>query len=72
MISLPLGLAITSAGARRVDDMTAPQPKPLLLCPGCEAEMRLLGIEPFSASHELYTFECIKCTRLEARSVLLN
>ena len=52
--------------------MTAPQPKPLLLCPGCEAEMRLLGIEPFSASHELYTFECIKCTRLEARSVLLN
>jgi len=48
------------------------EPKPLLMCSSCQAEMRLFGIEPYGATHELYTFECIKCARLEARSVRLK
>jgi hypothetical protein len=45
---------------------------PLLVCPICIAEMRLIGIEPHGTTHELYTFECPKCARLEARTALLR
>jgi hypothetical protein len=52
----------------------APVP-PLLMCPDCNVEMRLLGIEPDEDDRDLrdiYTFECTKCTRLEVRSVRLK
>ena len=48
--------------------------KPLLLCIKCKLEMRLLGIEtdPNNAARDIYTFECAKCGRLDARSVRLK
>ena len=47
-----------------------PKPlEPLLRCPLCKIEMRLIGIEPEKAGRELYTFECLKCERLEVRVV---
>jgi len=52
--------------------MAALEPKPQLLCSGCKTEMRLFGIEPHDATHEFYTFECMTCRRLEARSVRLK
>ena len=61
-----------SAPGRTLDCMITLEPKPLLSCSACQAEMRLFGIEPYGATHELYTFECIKCARLEARSVRLK
>ena len=47
-------------------------PLPLLICPGCNMEMRLLGIEPAEDDSDLRdtcTFECIQCGRVEVRSV---
>jgi hypothetical protein len=44
----------------------------LLLCPVCQREMRLLGIEAESATRDLYTFECRECARLEVRGVRIN
>jgi DNA-directed RNA polymerase subunit M/transcription elongation factor TFIIS len=41
--------------------------KSLLFCPKCE--MLLLGIEPESATRDLYTFQCDKCGGLEVRGV---
>jgi hypothetical protein len=46
--------------------------EPLLLCPHCKLEMRLLGIEPDKPGYDLFTFECTKCGRFEARSALLS
>jgi hypothetical protein len=43
--------------------------EPLLLCPSCEVEMCLLGIESESVKRDLYTFECSACGGLEVRSV---
>lgn len=42
---------------------------PLMLCPTCATEMRLLGIESENPARDLYTFECPKCERLEVRGV---
>ena len=46
--------------------------KALLLCPNCNAEMRLFGIEAESAARDLYTFECSACDVLEVRGVRVN
>jgi len=43
--------------------------EPLLLCPVCNIEMCLLGIESESDTHDLYTFECVACSGLEVRGV---
>jgi type III secretory pathway component EscU len=46
-------------------------PLPLFICPGCNMEMRLLGIEPAEDDRDLrdaYTLECIECGRVEVRS----
>lgn len=43
--------------------------KALLLCPKCNVEMRLFGIEAESAVRDLYTFECSACDVLEVRGV---
>ena len=47
-----------------------PKIEPLILCPGCKIEMHLFGIEGESAIRDLYSFECIKCGRIEGRGVL--
>lgn len=44
--------------------------EPLLLCPACMTEMRLLGIEPETETRDLFTFECDECGRLEVRGVV--
>jgi hypothetical protein len=43
--------------------------KALLLCPHCDLEMCLFGIETESDVRDLYTFECSNCGGLEVRSV---
>ena len=48
-----------------------PKIEPLILCPDCKVEMRLFGIESENSVRDLYTFECIKCGRIEARGVLV-
>jgi hypothetical protein len=50
----------------------APKIKPLILCPDCEIEMRLFGIEGESAIRDVYSFECTKCGRIEGRGVLVG
>ncbi len=35
--------------------------EPPLLCPLCNIEMRLFGIEPETDNNDLYTFECVAC-----------
>jgi hypothetical protein len=42
---------------------------PLILCPKCQREMRLFGIEPETAARDLLTFECRNCALLEVRGV---
>jgi hypothetical protein len=49
-----------------------PKIEPLILCPDCEVEMRLFGTESESPIRDLYSFECIKCGRIEARGVLVS
>jgi len=44
----------------------------LLLCPNCNVEMCLFGIEAGSAARDLYTFECSACDALEVRGVQVN
>ena len=34
-------------------------------CPECETRMRLFGIETDAPGHELYSYECPKCERIE-------
>lgn len=48
-----------------------PPVAPLLLCPKCAVEMRLVGIEPEALERDLYTFECGTCARFEVRSALI-
>lgn len=43
--------------------------KSLILCPRCELEMRLFGIEAESNVRDLFTFECSVCSSLEVRGV---
>jgi hypothetical protein len=43
--------------------------EPLLLCPVCNIEMYLFGIESESDKRDLYTFECVACSGLEVRGV---
>jgi hypothetical protein len=43
--------------------------KPLLSCPKCGLEMRVLGIESENAKRDIYTFECDRCDTLEVRGV---
>jgi predicted RNA-binding Zn-ribbon protein involved in translation (DUF1610 family) len=62
------------AKARLVFVMENPAPPrvpfaPLMMCPACGSEMRLLGIESEKRTRDLYTFECPKCGRLEVRGV---
>ena len=45
--------------------------KPLMVCPHCRLEMRVLGIETDGDAREVYTFECVTCGYLEARGVLV-
>ena len=42
---------------------------PLLLCPVCNIEMCLFGIESESDKRDLYTFECVACSGLAVRGV---
>jgi len=46
--------------------------KALLLCPKCNVEMRLFGIEAQSDARDLYTFECSVCRGLEVRGVQVS
>jgi hypothetical protein len=41
----------------------------LLLCPHCDLEMCLLGVEFETPTRDLYTFECSACGDLEVRGV---
>jgi hypothetical protein len=50
-------------------DETLPPAPPLLVCPVCAREMRLFGIEPEKPGRDLFTFECTRCGRLEARGI---
>ena len=43
--------------------------EPLLLCPVCNIEMCLFGIESESDNRDLFTFECVACGYLEVRGV---
>jgi hypothetical protein len=67
------GLAMSrkSALSLRMDKSDPPRSPfaPLMPCPACANEMRLLGIESETAARDLYTFECAKCGRLEVRGV---
>jgi endogenous inhibitor of DNA gyrase (YacG/DUF329 family) len=36
-----------------------------LNCPECQTGMRLFGIESEDPGHELYSYECPKCQRIE-------
>ena len=54
----------------RADKTTITQP--LILCPRCNLEMRLFGIEAESDVRDLYTFECGTCGQLEVRGVLVG
>jgi hypothetical protein len=47
---------------------TAPV-RSLIVCPVCDREMRLLGIERESDVRDLFTFECEACIRFEVRGV---
>ena len=53
----------------------APSKEPiqaLLLCPNCNVEMCLFGIEAESTARDLYTFECSACGGLEVRGVRVS
>jgi hypothetical protein len=54
------------------DRQMVPEPAPvqsLLICPKCKLEMRLVGTESETTKRDLYTFECVKCGRLDVRGV---
>jgi hypothetical protein len=46
--------------------------QPLIVCPRCNLEMRLFGIESESDVRDLFTFECGACGQLEVRGVLVG
>ena len=56
-------------GMNRPDKMAVIQP--LLQCPTCKLEMRLLGTEAENDIRDLYTFQCAMCGKLEVRGVLV-
>ncbi len=37
------------------------------VCPLCNIEMRLFGIESETDKNDLYTFECVACSGVEVR-----
>ena len=51
------------------DPLSKASIEPLLLCPRCNIEMCLFGIESESHQRDLYTFECVACSGLEVRGV---
>jgi hypothetical protein len=54
-------------------EMPSEEPiRSLLLCPNCNIEMCLYGIEPESDARDLYTFVCSACDVVEVRGVRLN
>jgi hypothetical protein len=57
--------------AKRTTPSKAPI-EPLLLCPVCNIEMCLFGIESENDRRNLYTFECVACGGLEVRDVLVK
>ena len=61
-----------SAGLRFIDMDSPPASpvEPLILCPICKVETRLLGIEPEPDIRDLFTFQCDKCGGLEVRGVV--
>ena len=52
---------------KRPDTTTVIQP--LLLCPKCNLEMRLLRTDAECDIRDLYTFQCLMCGKLEVRGV---
>ena len=54
---------------RKTDTSSEKPIKALLLCPNCNVEMSLFGIEVESDVRDLYTFECRACGGLEVRGV---
>ncbi len=46
--------------------------EPLLLCPLCNIEMRLFGIESEADNNDLYTFECVACSGVEVRGIKVD
>jgi hypothetical protein len=50
-------------------DQETERVKPLMSCPKCGAEMRILGIEAEGRKRDLYTFVCESCDTLEVRGV---
>ena len=45
---------------------------PLILCLHCKAGLFLIGIEPERPVRDVFTLECPKCHRLEARGVAVH
>ena len=41
----------------------------LIVCPHCKLELFLVGIEMERPGRDVFTFECLKCHRVEARGV---
>ncbi len=54
-------------------DMVSKKPiEHLLLCPLCNVEMRLFGIEAENKKRDLYSFECVTCGGLEVKSIQIH
>jgi hypothetical protein len=53
----------------KTDTLSEETIKALLLCPHCNVEMHLFGIEAEDDARDLYTFECSACGALEVRGV---
>jgi hypothetical protein len=54
---------------RPVTPVPTAQIPALLLCPHCNLEMALFGIETETVTRDLYTFECSACGTIEVRGV---
>jgi Zn-finger nucleic acid-binding protein len=48
---------------------TIPPAPPLIVCPNCELELVLIGVELERPGRDVYTFECPKCHCLEVSGV---
>jgi len=44
----------------------------LIICPRCQREMVLFGIETETDKRDLYTFQCENCDHLEVRGVRIR
>jgi len=51
------------------DTLSKASIEPLILCPVCDIEMCLFGIESESGNRDLFSFECVACGGLEVRGV---